>query len=280
MFTCDICYNQYSSKKNMIVHHRRIHADEKLYFCDTCGKAFSRMQNAILKPKTSHTGEKKYSCDICRCKIHGNSHPGSSYKKSTKHFILKNMASKFLIESPLNNSQDNKDDSNITTKEETSDNENSLFPLVECNLEIKKETDDYPLDSIKKEIEDDTNFTMKEESNDNQDPLSPYVSNHEIKKETDGYPLDSIKKEIEDDTNFTTEEETVENKDPLFSVVECNLEIKKESDGYPLDSIKREIEDDTNFTTKEEINENKDPFVKYNLEFEEETEGVLCTPLY
>ena len=207
MSTCDICYKEFSLKKNMIVH-RRIHTGEKPYSCDLCGMAFSCRQY-LYKHKISHTGEKKYSCDICSKKFaypgslsdHRKKHTGekpfscvicakafsnssllNAHKNSPKHLKLVKMASKTLIDYPHDNiTEENEDDSYFTI-----DNTDPMS-LVECKLEVEKETDGYPLDNNKEENEDVDNFIMNEASIDNEYPLSPLVEcNLEIEEETEG----------------------------------------------------------------------------------------------
>ncbi|XP_023717680.1 zinc finger protein 37 isoform X8 [Cryptotermes secundus] len=67
-FKCSICGEEYPSRRNLLVHKRQSHPEQKnkpsSHKCVTCGKLFP-YRSALLLHQPSHTEDKLYTCDKC-----------------------------------------------------------------------------------------------------------------------------------------------------------------------------------------------------------------------
>ncbi|XP_063966739.1 uncharacterized protein LOC135156886 [Lytechinus pictus] len=75
-FSCDVCSEEFTVKRNLMRHHRMFHHGQRtLYVCDTCGKAFNRQDNLKRHMKTHQDfsngaepdqGNQRPTCSQCK----------------------------------------------------------------------------------------------------------------------------------------------------------------------------------------------------------------------
>lgn len=64
-FACEICGQEFKRKKNIVVHTRRVHNNERSYVCEICNKGFYE-RTAWEQHKIVHTNEKPFVCELCK----------------------------------------------------------------------------------------------------------------------------------------------------------------------------------------------------------------------
>lgn len=63
-FACEICGKEFQRKKNIIVHIRSFHNNERNHVCEICNKGFYG-RTALLKHQSVHSDERPFVCKIC-----------------------------------------------------------------------------------------------------------------------------------------------------------------------------------------------------------------------
>lgn len=64
-FSCELCDQQFLRKKNVVVHVRRYHNNERKYVCEICDKGFYE-RTAWEAHKSVHTTERAFVCETCK----------------------------------------------------------------------------------------------------------------------------------------------------------------------------------------------------------------------
>lgn len=64
-FPCDLCDAVFQRKKNVVVHVRRFHNNERKYFCEICEKGFYE-RTGYEAHKSVHSNERNFVCENCK----------------------------------------------------------------------------------------------------------------------------------------------------------------------------------------------------------------------